>query len=39
MSLRVGIGYDSHRFDPGRPLILGGVEIPGQRGLGGHSDA
>ncbi len=39
MSLRVGIGYDSHRFDPERPLILGGVEIPDQRGLGGHSDA
>lgn len=39
MSLRIGIGYDSHRFDPERPLILGGVEIPHQPGLGGHSDA
>ena len=39
MSLRVGIGYDSHRFDPDRPLILGGVEIPHDRGLAGHSDA
>ncbi len=39
MSLRVGIGYDSHRFDPDRPLILGGVEVPHHRGLAGHSDA
>jgi 2-C-methyl-D-erythritol 2,4-cyclodiphosphate synthase len=39
MSVRVGIGYDSHRFDPDRPLILGGVEIAHDRGLGGHSDA
>ena len=40
MSARVGIGYDSHRFDAGRPLVLGGVEIPGaERGLAGHSDA
>jgi 2-C-methyl-D-erythritol 2,4-cyclodiphosphate synthase len=36
--MRVGIGYDSHRFDSGRPLILGGVEIPGAPGLSGHSD-
>jgi len=35
----VGIGYDSHRFDDGRPLILGGIEIPHGRGLAGHSDA
>jgi 2-C-methyl-D-erythritol 2,4-cyclodiphosphate synthase len=35
----VGIGYDSHRFVPGRPLILGGVTIPHARGLAGHSDA
>jgi 2-C-methyl-D-erythritol 2,4-cyclodiphosphate synthase len=34
-----GIGYDSHRLTPGRPLILGGVEIPHDRGLEGHSDA
>jgi 2-C-methyl-D-erythritol 2,4-cyclodiphosphate synthase len=40
MSTRSGIGYDSHRFAEGRPLILGGVEIPGAaRGLSGHSDA
>ena len=37
--MRVGIGYDSHRFAPGRPLILGGVRIPHERGLAGHSDA
>jgi len=36
---RVGIGYDSHRFAAGRPLILGGVLIPHDRGLTGHSDA
>lgn len=39
MALRVGIGYDSHRFAAGRPLVLGGVEIPHDRGLSGHSDA
>ncbi len=39
VSPRVGIGYDSHRFLAGRPLILGGVEIPHERGLDGHSDA
>ena len=36
---RVGLGYDLHRFVEGRPLILGGVEIPHDRGLSGHSDA
>jgi len=36
---RVGIGFDAHRFAVGRPLILGGVEVPGPRGLLGHSDA
>jgi 2-C-methyl-D-erythritol 2,4-cyclodiphosphate synthase len=36
---RVGIGYDSHRFEPGRPLILGGVQIASPVGLAGHSDA
>jgi 2-C-methyl-D-erythritol 2,4-cyclodiphosphate synthase len=36
---RVGIGYDSHRFVEGRPLILGGVTIPHSSGLAGHSDA
>src|SRR5580692_7247095 len=34
-----GIGYDSHRFAAGRSLILGGVKIPHERGLEGHSDA
>ena len=34
-----GIGYDVHRFASGRPLILGGVEIPHGQGLDGHSDA
>ena len=37
--LRVGIGYDVHHFDSGRPLFLGGVKIPGSPGLAGHSDA
>lgn len=37
--MRVGIGYDSHRFAAGRKLILGGVEIPHDRGLDGWSDA
>ncbi len=36
---RIGIGYDSHRFVGGRKLIIGGVEIPFERGLSGHSDA
>jgi 2-C-methyl-D-erythritol 2,4-cyclodiphosphate synthase len=36
---RVGIGYDSHRFTEGRPLILGGHRIPFDKGLAGHSDA
>ena len=36
---RTGIGYDSHRFAPGRPLILGGIEVPHPMGLTGHSDA
>jgi 2-C-methyl-D-erythritol 2,4-cyclodiphosphate synthase len=35
----VGIGYDSHRFAPGRRLVLGGVEVDHPRGLAGHSDA
>jgi len=37
--LRIGIGYDIHRMVAGRKLILGGVEIPYERGLLGHSDA
>jgi 2-C-methyl-D-erythritol 2,4-cyclodiphosphate synthase len=36
---RVGIGYDVHPFEEGRPLILGGIEIPHTHGLKGHSDA
>jgi len=36
---RTGIGYDSHRFAEGRPLLLGGVTIPHTHGLIGHSDA
>jgi 2-C-methyl-D-erythritol 4-phosphate cytidylyltransferase/2-C-methyl-D-erythritol 2,4-cyclodiphosphate synthase len=36
---RVGIGFDAHRFMSGRPLMLGGVDIPSPRGLAGHSDA
>ncbi|MFL5893161.1 MAG: 2-C-methyl-D-erythritol 2,4-cyclodiphosphate synthase [Solirubrobacterales bacterium] len=39
MSARVGIGYDVHPFVEGRRLVLGGVEVPHERGLGGHSDA
>jgi 2-C-methyl-D-erythritol 2,4-cyclodiphosphate synthase len=35
---RVGIGYDVHRLEPGRKLILGGIEIPADRGPVGHSD-
>jgi 2-C-methyl-D-erythritol 2,4-cyclodiphosphate synthase len=37
--VRTGIGIDSHRFEDGRRLVLGGVEIPFERGLAGHSDA
>lgn len=37
--MRIGIGYDAHRLVEGRPLVLGGVEIPFERGLLGHSDA
>jgi len=38
-SMRIGIGYDSHKLVEGRKLILGGVEIPFEKGLLGHSDA
>ena len=38
-AVRIGIGYDSHRTVAGRPLILGGVRVPHDRGLAGHSDA
>ena len=37
--ITTGLGYDIHRFAAGRPLILGGVEIPHHQGLDGHSDA
>jgi 2-C-methyl-D-erythritol 2,4-cyclodiphosphate synthase len=39
MIARSGIGWDSHRLVEGRPLVLGGVTIPHERGLAGHSDA
>ncbi|MBT9314953.1 2-C-methyl-D-erythritol 2,4-cyclodiphosphate synthase [Leptothoe spongobia] len=39
MSIRIGNGYDIHRLGPDRPLILGGVTIPHNLGLIGHSDA
>ena len=38
MSIRVGMGFDAHPLVGGRPLILGGVEIPFEKGLSGHSD-
>ena len=39
MSVQTGIGYDCHPFAAGRRLVLGGVEIPHELGLAGHSDA
>ena len=39
MTMRIGQGYDVHRLVEGRPLVLGGVEIPHTLGLAGHSDA
>ncbi len=39
MTIRVGFGFDSHRFVSGRPLILGGQRIPHDQGLEGYSDA
>ena len=39
MSVQTGLGYDCHRFAAGRRLVIGGVEIPHDRGLVGHSDA
>lgn len=39
MDIRIGHGYDVHRFKEGRKLILGGVEVPFEMGLDGHSDA
>ncbi|MBI4853876.1 MAG: 2-C-methyl-D-erythritol 2,4-cyclodiphosphate synthase [Acidobacteria bacterium] len=38
-NFRIGTGYDIHRLEIGRPLILGGIEIPFEKGLVGHSDA
>jgi 2-C-methyl-D-erythritol 2,4-cyclodiphosphate synthase len=38
-AFRIGQGWDTHRIEPGRRLILGGVEIPSEFGLAGHSDA
>jgi 2-C-methyl-D-erythritol 2,4-cyclodiphosphate synthase len=37
--MRIGLGYDSHRLVDGRKLIIGGIDIPFERGLLGHSDA
>jgi 2-C-methyl-D-erythritol 2,4-cyclodiphosphate synthase len=37
--VRTGFGIDTHRFAPGRRLVLGGIEIPYELGLAGHSDA
>ena len=37
--MRIGHGYDVHRFCEGRPLFLGGIEVPHEKGLLGHSDA
>jgi 2-C-methyl-D-erythritol 2,4-cyclodiphosphate synthase len=39
VAVRTGLGIDSHRFEAGRRLVLGGVEIPSEAGLAGHSDA
>lgn len=39
MTIRTGLGYDVHRLEEGRPLVLGGIPIPHPRGLAGHSDA
>ena len=37
--MRIGFGYDVHRLVEGRPLVLGGVRVPHEWGLDGHSDA
>jgi 2-C-methyl-D-erythritol 2,4-cyclodiphosphate synthase len=39
MGVRVGLGYDVHRLEKGRPLVLGGIRVPFEMGLAGHSDA
>jgi 2-C-methyl-D-erythritol 2,4-cyclodiphosphate synthase len=38
MSVRCGIGYDLHRLEPGRPFVVGGLQIPFDKGPAGHSD-
>ena len=38
-NLRIGLGWDNHRIKVGRPLVLGGVQVPCEFGLDGHSDA
>ena len=38
MSIRCGIGYDLHRLEPGRPFVVGGLQIPFDKGPAGHSD-
>ena len=38
MSMRIGYGWDSHEFKPGVPLMIGGVKLPHDQGLAGHSD-
>lgn len=38
MDFRVGFGYDSHRFAPDRPLVIGGIRVPFDQGLAAHSD-
>ena len=38
MNFRVGIGYDSHKFAPNRPLVIGGIRIPFDKGLAAHSN-
>lgn len=37
--MRIGFGYDVHRLEPGRPLVVGGVVVPHHKGAAGHSDA
>ncbi|MFP4468588.1 MAG: 2-C-methyl-D-erythritol 2,4-cyclodiphosphate synthase [Bacteroidales bacterium] len=37
--MRIGFGYDVHRLEPGRPLVIGGIIVPHHKGAAGHSDA
>jgi 2-C-methyl-D-erythritol 2,4-cyclodiphosphate synthase len=39
MQIRIGVGYDVHRLEPGMPFMLGGIKIPYSKGAIGHSDA